>query len=71
MGYERTEIMLYSSQAEIVLETLQRDGICFSRREYVKKKYGESAPIFTAAYDWFVKEAARHLPKPEIGRAHV
>ena len=44
MGYERTEIMLYSSQAEIVLETLKRDGICFSRREYVKKKYGESLP---------------------------
>ena len=57
--------MLYSSQAEIVLETLKRDGICLSRREYVKKKYGESAAIFTAAYDWFVKEAARHLPKPE------
>lgn len=65
MGYECTEITLYSSQAEVVLETLKRDGICFSRREYVRKKYEESAPIFTAAYDWFVKEAARHLPKPE------
>ena len=65
MGYECTEIMLYSSQAEIVLETLKRDVIFFSIKEYLNKKYEESAPIFTAAYDWFVKEATRHLPKPE------
>jgi len=31
----------------------------------VVKKYEESALIFVAAYDWFVKEAEKYVPKPE------
>lgn len=64
MGHADYTVTLYSPQAEIVIDTINRDGIAFSRREYVARKYGESAPIFLAAYDWFVKEAARYLPKP-------
>lgn len=58
-------ITLYSPQAGIVIETLKQDGVCFSRREYVQKKYGESAPIFLTAYDWFVRSASRYVPLPE------
>jgi len=65
MGNERLTVTLYSPQAPVVIDTLNRDGICFSRREYVAKKYEESAPVFLAAYDWFVKEAKKYLPKPE------
>lgn len=65
MGYSDHTITLYSPQAEVVIDTLERDGICFSRREYVKQKYGESAPIFLAAYDWFVHEASGYVPRPE------
>ena len=46
-------------------QVLDRDGICFSRREYVQKKYEESAPVFLSAYDWFVKAAEAHVPKPQ------
>lgn len=58
-------VMLYSSQSPIVTEILNRDGICFSKKEYVLKKYQESAPIFMAAYDFFVSEAEKYVPKPE------
>ena len=38
--------MCIRDRAQIVLDVLDRDGICFSRREYVQKKYEESAPVF-------------------------
>ena len=65
MDHRRTSVTLYSPQAQIVLDVLDRDGICFSRREYVQKKYEESAPVFLSAYDWFVKAAEAHIPKPQ------
>ena len=65
MDHRRTSVTLYSPQAQIVLDVLDRDGICFSRREYVQKKYEESAPVFLSAYDWFVKAAKAHVPKPQ------
>ena len=65
MDHRCTSVTLYSPQAQIVLDVLDRDGICFSRREYVQKKYEESAPVFLSAYDWFVKAAEAHIPKPQ------
>lgn len=58
-------VMLYSSQSKIVVDTLENEGICFSKKKYVVRKYEESAPIFVAAYDWFVKEAKGYVPQPE------
>lgn len=56
---------LYARQSEPVLAAIRRDGVCHSKKEYVLKKYGESAPIFTTAYSWFVQEAARRMPRPD------
>lgn len=64
MGNRDSTITLYSSQDEAVVNALMQEGRCFSKREYVEKKYGESAPIFVAAYGWFVKEAAKRLERP-------
>lgn len=64
MGNTDHTITLFSAQAEIVINILERDGVCFSKRAYVERKYGESAPIFVAAYDWFVQAAQKYLPKP-------
>lgn len=65
MGDKDNTVMLYSSQSEVVVSILERDGICFSKQQYVVKKYEESAPIFVAAYSWFAMEAEKYLPKPE------
>lgn len=64
MGTEHSAVTLYASQAEAVINALERDGVCFSRREYVIKKYEESAPVFLAAYDWFVARAQAYAPRP-------
>jgi hypothetical protein len=65
MGQKDNKVNLYSPQSEIVVNILERDGICFSKREYVIRKYEESAPIFVAAYSAFVMEAQKYVPKPE------
>lgn len=65
MGDTDNRIRLYASQADAVLQAIERDGVCYSREEYVRRKYGESAVIFQTAYRWFVKEAQKIVPRPE------
>lgn len=52
MGDRSNGIRLYISQAEAVMREIDSRGTCFSRREYVALKYGESREIFLTAYDW-------------------
>lgn len=65
MACERDTVTLYSPQSAEVLRTLERDGVCFSRAEYVRRKYGESSPIFLTAYGWFVSRASSLVAPPE------
>ena len=58
-------IVLYSAQAEPVLEALHRDGVCFSKASYVRRKYQESSPLFLTAYGWVIREAAAYVVPPE------
>ncbi len=66
MGTERDHVILYSPQAEPVWEAVQSEGIAYSKREYVYKKYEESAGIFLAAYDAYIREAEKIVPRPEV-----
>lgn len=59
------KIKLYTSQSDIVLQIIENDGVCYSKKEFVRKKYYESAPIFITAYSWFVTEFEKIIPKPE------
>lgn len=65
MGDKNHTVKLYSSQADIILAAIERDGVCYSKEAYVRRKYQESAPIFTTAYSWFVKQMENYVPKPE------
>lgn len=65
MDIRNNKVILYSSQAEAVLQIIERDGECFSKRKYVEDKYQESAPIFVSAYSWFVHEAEKYVLRPE------
>ena len=64
MDHRQNAIRLYTSQASAVCDAIRRDGVCFSREEYVRRKYGESAPVFLTAYRWYAQEAARIVPPP-------
>lgn len=65
MGDRDCGIRLYMSQSDAVLHAIERDGTCFSRREYVASKYGESARVFLTAYDWFVRELEKRVKRSE------
>lgn len=65
MGDAGDRIILYTAQADAVTKVINEEGRCFSREEYVRRKYGESGPIFLTAYGWFVREAGKLVPRPE------
>ena len=46
MGEKCNTITLYASQADPVIEAIERNGVCYSKEAYVRKKYQESAKIF-------------------------
>lgn len=46
MDCKRDKITLYSPQSSQVAEIIRREGVCFSRPEFISKKYGESARCF-------------------------
>ena len=71
MGKENNKISLYSAQSKIVKEVIDREGVCYSKREYVRDKYQESSAIFLTAYDFFVKEARNLVDLPETGRSSL
>ena len=56
---------LWTLQSEEVCRKIEEDGVVFSRRAYVQKKYAEAAPVFLTAYDFFAAAAPRYAPKPE------
>ena len=58
-------MILYASQAEPVWQEIRKNGVAFSKREYVRRKYGESAPVFLTAYNWFVRKLPQYVQKPE------
>ena len=61
MGEKCNTITLYASQADPVIEAIERNGVCYSKEAYVRKKYQESAKIFTTAYSWFVREMEKYV----------
>lgn len=63
-----TGIRFYTAQAQPVLEALARDGVCYSKAEFVRRKYEESADIFLTAYSWYAEEAETYVKKP-VGAA--
>ena len=66
-----TMIRLYTRQNDKTLRQLERDGRIINHRAYVEMHFGDIAPLFMESYDWFTKEAAKMLPKPEDVHAPI
>lgn len=62
---EVKKIKVWTAQADIVLETLEKTGLYQVRGRFIRAKYGELAPLFFTAYDWFVRQYAQRIPRPE------
>ena len=70
MDRKRGTIRLYSAQRAEILNILERDGSCYSKEQFINRKYDESARIFLTAYEWLAREGARFVPKPEKAGLH-
>ena len=66
MDTERGFVKFFSPQAEAVWQAVENEGTAFSRREYVIKKYEESAGVFLAAYDAYVRALQHFLPEGRV-----
>lgn len=65
MDKKNNHIILYSPQATIVWRVVNEFGTSFSRREYIADKYEESARIFLTAYDAYIHEAEKIVPRDD------
>ena len=70
MAGKSDKIRLYSAQNKKLVKIIRTEGSCFSRREYIERKYGESAKVFLAAYSWLAGKAPEYVPKPEKAELH-
>ena len=64
-------VRLYTRQNDKTLLPLKRQGRIINQRIYVEMHFGDIAPLFLESYDWFTKEAARRVPKPEDVKAPI
>lgn len=68
---ENETVRLYTRQNDKTLLPLEREGRITNRRIYVELHFGDIAPLFMESYDWFTKEAAKHVPKPKDVEASI
>ena len=64
-------VRLYTRQNDKTLYQLKRDGRIINQRVYVEMHFGDIAPLFMESYDWFTKQAAKIVPKPEDVHAPI
>lgn len=65
MSDSNKKIKLYTSQREIVLDTIREKGIYYVKKEYIVEKYGEVSNVFLEPYNWFIRHAVNIVPKPQ------
>ena len=68
---EEKTVRLYTRQNDKTLYQLERDGRIINQRAYVEMHFGDIAPLFMESYDWFTKEAAKRVAKPDDVHAPI
>lgn len=61
---ENGKITLWTSQREIVINTIKEKEIYNVRKEFILQKYGEVANVFLEPYNWFISKAEKLVSKP-------
>ena len=68
---EQKTVNLYTRQNDKTLYQLERNGRIINERIYVELHFGDIAPLFMESYDWFTREAAKKVAKPEDVKAPI
>ena len=59
-------VRLYTRQNDKTLLMLEHGGRILNQRVYVQLHFGDMAKHYLECYDWFSREAAKRVPKPDI-----
>lgn len=62
---------MWTAQMPVVDEALRRDGVSYVKKEYLRKKYRETAWVFLTAYDFMTREMAKRVPRPAEAESPV
>ena len=62
---------MWTVQTKVVLDAIERDGVSYVKKEYLRKKYQESSWIFETAYNFMIRKAQKVLPKPEEAESMI
>ncbi len=58
-------ITLYSAQPQVIADNIRQGNTHYAKLDSIREKYGEEvAPVFTQAYNWFVRQAEQIVPRP-------
>lgn len=68
---QNSKVIMWAAQTQIVWRTVQQDGVSYVKKEYIDKKYGETAWIFRTAYDFFIRRFQMKVDKPEEAKSPV
>lgn len=71
MKDDENMVTVWTAKEDVVMEAIERDGVSYVKKEYLDKKYGETAWIFKTAYEFFVKEAKKRVNKPEEAESPI
>ena len=71
MKDDENMVTVWTAKEAVVMEAIERDGVSYVKKEYLDKKYGETAWIFNTAYEFFVKEAKKRGIKPEEAESPI
>lgn len=71
MKDDENMVTVWTAKEAVVMEAIERDGVSYVKKEYLDKKYGETAWIFKTAYEFFVKEAEKRVSKPDEAESPV
>lgn len=66
-----SNVRLYTRQNEKTLAQLERNGRIINLRTYVAMHFGDVSKLYLESYDWFAREAAKRVPKPEDVQATI
>ena len=58
-------LTLYTQQAQVVLDTIEREGTTRVKRAFIEAKYGEEAWVFQQAYSFYNQHAEQLVSRPE------
>jgi hypothetical protein len=64
MMTELCKLKVWTAQAGVVIDTLEKNGIYHVKRDFILKKYQQISKLFLEPYDWFIRRAASKIPPP-------